>query len=101
MPFQITYDPNGEPLGVFIPIEQWNEITKKHKDLAKLQKSVYAEVKQTKGKEKTSAKKLRDILIPATNPSADISSLFGAWKNTKIDSTDIKNGSRRKEQLQW
>ena len=43
MSFQITYDTNGEPLGVFIPIEQWNEITKKHKDLAKLEKNVYAE----------------------------------------------------------
>jgi len=43
MSFQITYDTNGEPLGVFISIEQWNEITKKHKDLAKLEKNVYAE----------------------------------------------------------
>ena len=101
MSFQITYDTNGEPLGVFIPIEQWNEITKKHKDLAKLEKNGHAEVKQTKKKKKTSAKNLDDILIPATNPSADISSLFGAWKNTKIDSADIRNSSRRKEQLQW
>lgn len=43
MSFQIAYDTNGEPLGVFIPIEQWNEITKKHKDLARLEKNVYAE----------------------------------------------------------
>jgi len=43
MSFQITYNTNGEPLGVFIPIDQWQEITKKHKDLAKLQKNVYAE----------------------------------------------------------
>gem|GEM_PF-5411785 len=101
MSFQITYDTNGEPLGVFIPIEQWNEITKKHKDLAKLQKNGYAEVKQAKKKNKTSAKNLDDILIPAANSSADISFLFGAWKNTKINSADIRNSSRRKEQLQW
>jgi hypothetical protein len=101
MSFQITYDTNGEPLGVFIPIEQWKEITKKHKDLAKLQKNGHAEAKQTKKKKRTSAKSLDDILIPATNPSKDISSSFGAWKNTKIDSADIRNGSRRKEQLQW
>ena len=101
MSFQITYDTNGEPLGVFIPIEQWNEITKKHKDLARLEKNGYAEAKQTKRRKKTPAKNLDDILIPATNPSTDISSLFGAWKNTKIDSTDIRNGSRRTELLQW
>jgi hypothetical protein len=101
MSFQITYDTNGEPLGVFIPIEQWNEITKKHKDLAKLQKNGYAEAKQTKRSKKTSVKNIDDILIPAINPSADISSLFGAWKNTKINSANIRNSSRRKEQLQW
>ncbi len=43
MSFQITYDARGEALGVFIPIEQWEEITKKHKDLAKLEKNIYAE----------------------------------------------------------
>lgn len=43
MSFQITYNENGEALGVFIPIEQWEEITKKHKDLAKLEKNSYAE----------------------------------------------------------
>lgn len=43
MSFQITYNGNGEALGVFIPIEQWEEITKKHKDLAKLEKNSYAE----------------------------------------------------------
>lgn len=43
MSFQITYDGRGEALGVFIPIEQWEEITKKHKDLAKLERNSYAE----------------------------------------------------------
>ena len=43
MSFQITYDTKGEALGVFIPIEQWQEITKKHRDLAKLEKNLYAE----------------------------------------------------------
>lgn len=80
---------------------QWNEITKKHKDLAKLEKNGNAEIKQPKGSKKTSAKNLEEIFIPATNLSTDISSLFGAWKNTKINSADIRNGSRRKEQLQW
>lgn len=101
MSFQITYDTNGEPLGVFIPIEEWNKITKKHKDLARLEKNGHAEVKQTKGSKKTPAKNPDDILIPATNTSTDISSLFGTWKNSKINSAQIRNGSRRKEQLQW
>ena len=43
MSFQITYDTKGEALGVFIPIEQWQKITKKHKDLGKLQKNMFAE----------------------------------------------------------
>ena len=43
MSFQITYDTKGEPLGIFIPIEEWQRITKKHKDLVKLEKNVYAE----------------------------------------------------------
>jgi hypothetical protein len=43
MSFQITYDTKGEALGVFIPIEQWQAITKKHRDLAKLEKNLYAE----------------------------------------------------------
>ncbi len=61
----------------------------------------FVEVRQTKKKKNSPAKNLDDIIIPATNPSADISSLFGAWKNTKVNSADIRNGSRRKEQLQW
>ncbi len=43
MSFQITYGTKGEALGVFIPIEQWQEIIKRHKDLATLEKNKYAE----------------------------------------------------------
>ncbi len=43
MSFQITYDTKGEALGVFIPIEQWQEINKRPKDLARLEKNIYAE----------------------------------------------------------
>ena len=43
MSFQITYDTKGDDLGVFIPIEQWQQITKKHKDLAELERNIYAE----------------------------------------------------------
>ncbi len=43
MCFQITYNSKGEPLGVFIPIEEWEEITRKHKDLKQLEKSANAE----------------------------------------------------------
>ena len=82
-------------------VELMIEKKKAAKLISFLKELDFVEVKQTKKKKKTSAKNLDDILIPATNPSKDISSLFGVWKNMKIDSADIRNGSRRKEQLQW
>lgn len=30
---QYTYDSNGNPIGVFIPINDWNHITEKHSDI--------------------------------------------------------------------
>ena len=33
MTAQYTYDSNGEPLGVFIPINDWNQITEKYPDI--------------------------------------------------------------------
>jgi hypothetical protein len=30
---QYTYDNNGIPIGVFIPINEWNNITEKYADL--------------------------------------------------------------------
>ena len=30
---QYTYDNNGNPTGVFIPINDWNQITEKYADL--------------------------------------------------------------------
>ncbi len=27
MSFQYTYDANGKPVGVFVPITEWNKIT--------------------------------------------------------------------------
>jgi len=30
---QYTYDNNGEPVGVFIPIGDWNKITEKYSDI--------------------------------------------------------------------
>lgn len=33
---QYTYDNNGNPIGVFIPITDWNRITEKYSDLEEL-----------------------------------------------------------------
>lgn len=33
MPAQYTYDANGNPVGVFIPINDWNSITEKYSDI--------------------------------------------------------------------
>ena len=33
MTAQYTYDSNGNPIGVFIPINDWNRITEKHSDI--------------------------------------------------------------------
>ena len=30
---QYTYDSNGDPIGVFIPINDWNRITEKYTDI--------------------------------------------------------------------
>jgi hypothetical protein len=30
---QYTYDSNGNPIGVFIPINDWNRITEKYSDI--------------------------------------------------------------------
>jgi hypothetical protein len=30
---QYTYDNNGNPIGVFIPIKDWNSITEKYSDI--------------------------------------------------------------------
>ncbi len=30
---QYTFDSNGDPIGVFIPIKDWNQITEKHPDI--------------------------------------------------------------------
>ena len=30
---QYTYDTNGDPIGVFIPINDWNSITEKYADI--------------------------------------------------------------------
>ena len=30
---QYTYDSNGNPIGVFIPINDWNNITEKYSDI--------------------------------------------------------------------
>ena len=30
---QYTFDNNGEPVGVFIPINDWNKITEKYTDI--------------------------------------------------------------------
>ncbi len=43
MAFQITYDTKGEPLGVFIPMDEWQRLTKKYRDLKQLEKNAYAE----------------------------------------------------------
>ncbi len=61
----------------------------------------FVQVKEITKKKKSSIKNLDDILILAVNPQADITSLFGAWKNTKINSSEIRNSSRKIERLQW
>lgn len=33
---QYTYDSNGNPVGVFIPINDWNQITSKYSDIEDL-----------------------------------------------------------------
>lgn len=33
---QYTYDNNGNPIGVFLPIEDWNRITEKYNDIEEL-----------------------------------------------------------------
>ena len=42
MSFQYTYDANGKPVGVFVPITEWNKITggnpKSHKSAKKTSK---------------------------------------------------------------
>lgn len=43
MSFQITYNSKGEPLGVFIPMEQWEEITRKYQDLKEMERAAYTE----------------------------------------------------------
>ncbi len=30
---QYTYDSNGNPIGVFIPINDWNQLTEKYSDI--------------------------------------------------------------------
>jgi hypothetical protein len=62
----------------------------------------FVEVKNiTKSKKTESNKPISSNIIPATTPNADISKLFGTWKNTKIDEQSIRNTSRRKDQLAW
>ncbi len=61
----------------------------------------FVEVKEIKKNKKSLIKNIDDIIVPATNPRADISSVFGAWRNTVVSSSDIRNSSRKTGQLQW
>ncbi len=61
----------------------------------------FVEVKKINKKQKSSSKNLDDIFISASNPLADISNLFGAWKDSKIYSSNVRNSSRKTDRLQW
>lgn len=61
----------------------------------------FVQVKKINKKQKSSPKDLDDIFISASNPLADISNLFGAWKDSKIYSSNVRNSSRKTDRLQW
>ena len=61
----------------------------------------FVEIKEIKRKKRSAKKNIDDIIIAAANPQADISTLFGAWKNTNINSSDIRIASRKTGKLQW
>ncbi len=62
----------------------------------------FVEVKNiTKSKKEVNEKPIYNNIIPATTPNADISKLFGTWKNVKIYAQSVRNTSKRKDQLAW
>jgi hypothetical protein len=62
----------------------------------------FVEIKSIAKLKRKSKKEISpDDIISATTPDANISDLFGAWNNTKIDSNKIRLASRKKEQLTW
>ncbi|MDI9364138.1 MAG: hypothetical protein QM541_04240 [Flavobacterium sp.] len=62
----------------------------------------FVEVKNiTKSKKVVTKQPVSNNIIPATTPNADISKLFGTWKNVNVDEQSIRNTSRRKDQLAW
>lgn len=61
----------------------------------------FVEVKETTTKKGPANKKLAEILIPAINPAADITGLFGAWKDSDINAKSIRKSSGKTEKLKW
>jgi len=64
MSFQYTYDAKGKPVGVFVPIHEWEKLTnghtrsKKTSNKARILKSVEKGMKQVKQIEKGSLKSI-------------------------------------------
>lgn len=52
MSFQYTYDANGKPVGVFVPIAEWNKITGESQKKKYTRRSVTAKEKILRGIEK-------------------------------------------------
>ena len=61
----------------------------------------FVEVKETNTKNDSANNKLADILIPAINPAADISGLFGTWKDSDINAANIRKSSGKTGKLSW
>jgi hypothetical protein len=82
-------------------VELFIEKKKAAKLISFLKELDFVKVKEIKGEKNPTKKDISDIIIPATNPQTDISGLFGAWKNTKINSSVIRTSSRKIENLKW
>ena len=64
MSFQYTYDASGKPIGVFVPINEWERLTnelkksKSHNTKSRILKSVEKGMKQVKQIEKGKLKSI-------------------------------------------
>ena len=61
----------------------------------------FVEVKEIKGKNNQAKEKLAEIFIPAANAAADITGLFGAWKDSDIEAVAIRKSSGKAGKLKW
>lgn len=61
----------------------------------------FVEVKEVKRKNIHAKERLSEILILAVNAAADITGLFGAWKDLAIDAVAIRKSSAKAGKLKW